>query len=225
MVALRRWTWTWSRSAAAKPPPASTRTRRGPTSTSTRTAKSPEPVRSKRFFTVFFQLFTVRVDEKFCRPDFAMISVYFVVFFSGNLANSGGRGAGQPVGAPGQPGRYGDGRRFRYSSMSFHFRNHSTFLLLLLLLWMLLLTWFCWCRRFFFARRPVLRPFPAPLGTASLMTREASLTQQLEAALGSVCPLLREIMVDFAPFLSKTLLGSHGQELLSEGKGTEKRTN
>ena len=81
MVALRRWTWTWSRSAAAKPPPASTRTRRGPTSTSTRTAKSPEPVRSKRFFTVFFQLFTVRVDEKFCRPDFAMISVYFVVFF------------------------------------------------------------------------------------------------------------------------------------------------
>ena len=78
---------------------------------------------------------------------------------------------------------------------------------------------------FFFARRPVLRPFPAPLGTASLMTREASLTQQLEAALGSVCPLLREIMVDFAPFLSKTLLGSHGQELLSEGKGTEKRTN
>lgn len=51
------------------------------------------------------------------------------------------------------------------------------------------------------------------------MTREASLTQQLEAALGSVCPLLREIMVDFAPFLSKTLLGSHGQELLLEGKG------
>jgi hypothetical protein len=38
-------------------------------------------------------------------------------------------------------------------------------------------------------------------------------------ALGSVCPLLREIMVDFAPFLSKTLVGSHGQELLIEGKG------
>ena len=26
-------------------------------------------------------------------------------------------------------------------------------------------------------------------------------------------------MVDFAPFLSKTLVGSHGQELLIEGKG------
>ncbi|KAL3192188.1 hypothetical protein MRX96_059169 [Rhipicephalus microplus] len=38
-------------------------------------------------------------------------------------------------------------------------------------------------------------------------------------ALGSVCPLLREIMVDFAPFLSRTLVGSHGQDLLVEGKG------
>lgn len=55
-------------------------------------------------------------------------------------------------------------------------------------------------------------PVPTP-------SREASLTQKLEMALGSVCPLLREIMVDFAPFLSKTLIGSHGQELLMEGKG------
>lgn len=118
----------------------------------------------KILYCFFFQLFTVRVDEKFCRPDFAMISVYFVVFFSGNLANSGGRGAGQPVGAPGQPGRYGDGRRFRYSSMSFHFRNHSTFLLLLLLLWMLLLTWFCWCRRFFFCSATSFASVPSAAG-------------------------------------------------------------
>ncbi|XP_029053361.2 neurobeachin isoform X13 [Osmia bicornis bicornis] len=55
-------------------------------------------------------------------------------------------------------------------------------------------------------------PVPTP-------SREACLTQKLEMALGSVCPLLREIMVDFAPFLSKTLVGSHGQELLMEGKG------
>ncbi|KAK6637449.1 hypothetical protein RUM44_007866 [Polyplax serrata] len=55
-------------------------------------------------------------------------------------------------------------------------------------------------------------PIPAP-------SREASLTQKLETALGSVCPLLREIMIDFASFLSKTLVGSHGQELLMEGKG------
>ena len=51
------------------------------------------------------------------------------------------------------------------------------------------------------------------------VSREASLTHKLETALGPVCPLLREIMLDFAPFLSKTLVGSHGQELLMEGKG------
>ncbi|XP_037816261.1 neurobeachin isoform X10 [Lucilia sericata] len=55
-----------------------------------------------------------------------------------------------------------------------------------------------------------------PMTTPS---REASLTQKLEVALGPVCPLLREIMVDFAHYLSKTLVGSHGQELLMEGKG------
>ncbi|KAG8182137.1 hypothetical protein JTE90_014552 [Oedothorax gibbosus] len=53
----------------------------------------------------------------------------------------------------------------------------------------------------------------------SSLSREATLTQKLESALGSVCPLLREIMLDFAPFLSRTLVGSHGQDLLVEGKG------
>ncbi|XP_058444148.1 neurobeachin isoform X15 [Malaya genurostris] len=61
-------------------------------------------------------------------------------------------------------------------------------------------------------------PFVGQIPMA-LPSREASLTQKLEIALGPVCPLLREIMVDFAPFLSKTLVGSHGQELLMEGKG------
>ncbi|KAK7882246.1 hypothetical protein WMY93_028420 [Mugilogobius chulae] len=44
-----------------------------------------------------------------------------------------------------------------------------------------------------------------------------SLSTKLERALEKVAPLLREIFVDFAPFLSRTLLGSHGQELLIEG--------
>lgn len=57
---------------------------------------------------------------------------------------------------------------------------------------------------------------PLPVATPS---REASLTQKLETALGTVCPLLQEIMVDFAPFLSRTLIGSHGQDLLMDGKG------
>ncbi|XP_032268858.1 lipopolysaccharide-responsive and beige-like anchor protein isoform X3 [Phoca vitulina] len=44
-----------------------------------------------------------------------------------------------------------------------------------------------------------------------------SITEKLEHALEKAAPLLREIFVDFAPFLSRTLLGSHGQELLIEG--------
>ena len=70
-----------------------------------------------------------------------------------------------------------------------------------------------------------IRPDDLPVGNlvdhivVPTPSREASLTQKLEMALGSVCPLLREIMIDFAPFLSKTLIGSHGQELLMEGKG------
>ncbi|XP_046970630.1 neurobeachin-like isoform X6 [Vanessa cardui] len=58
--------------------------------------------------------------------------------------------------------------------------------------------------------------------SADGVSREASLTHKLETALGPVCPLLREIMLDFAPFLSKTLVGSHGQELLMEGLQTFK---
>lgn len=71
-------------------------------------------------------------------------------------------------------------------------------------------------------RRPEELSIKAPMVPQLPLTtpsREASLTQKLEIALGPVCPLLREIMVDFAPFLSKTLVGSHGQELLMEGKG------
>ncbi|XP_035021692.2 lipopolysaccharide-responsive and beige-like anchor protein isoform X1 [Hippoglossus stenolepis] len=44
-----------------------------------------------------------------------------------------------------------------------------------------------------------------------------SISERLENALEKAAPLLREIFVDFAPFLSRTLLGSHGQELLIEG--------
>uniref|UniRef100_A0A669DKR3 Neurobeachin n=1 Tax=Oreochromis niloticus TaxID=8128 RepID=A0A669DKR3_ORENI len=54
---------------------------------------------------------------------------------------------------------------------------------------------------------------PMPEDTVENM----SITTKLERALEKVAPLLREIFVDFAPFLSRTLLGSHGQELLIEG--------
>uniref|UniRef100_A0A8C6PB25 Neurobeachin n=1 Tax=Nothobranchius furzeri TaxID=105023 RepID=A0A8C6PB25_NOTFU len=51
----------------------------------------------------------------------------------------------------------------------------------------------------------------------SMINTTGSITTKLERALEKVAPLLREIFVDFAPFLSRTLLGSHGQELLIEG--------
>ena len=60
---------------------------------------------------------------------------------------------------------------------------------------------------------------PSPISNLPVLS-EGSLTDRLERALGSVAPLLREVFVDFAPFLSKTLVGSHGQELLVGGKGT-----
>ena len=58
---------------------------------------------------------------------------------------------------------------------------------------------------------------PSPLSNLPPPS-SGSLTDRLERALGSASPLLREIFVDFAPFLSKTLLGSHGQELLIGGE-------
>ncbi|XP_035857073.1 neurobeachin isoform X1 [Sander lucioperca] len=65
-----------------------------------------------------------------------------------------------------------------------------------------------------------LKPFSSLTGLQAA-SRDAgqclSITTKLERALEKVAPLLREIFVDFAPFLSRTLLGSHGQELLIEG--------
>lgn len=58
---------------------------------------------------------------------------------------------------------------------------------------------------------PVLSP------TTHTTTPNMSISERLEHALEKAAPLLREIFVDFAPFLSRTLLGSHGQELLIEG--------
>uniref|UniRef100_A0A8C1N291 LPS-responsive vesicle trafficking, beach and anchor containing n=1 Tax=Cyprinus carpio TaxID=7962 RepID=A0A8C1N291_CYPCA len=51
----------------------------------------------------------------------------------------------------------------------------------------------------------------------SAESASGDISERLEHALEKAAPLLREIFVDFAPFLSRTLLGSHGQELLIEG--------
>ncbi|KAG9348462.1 hypothetical protein JZ751_002197 [Albula glossodonta] len=67
---------------------------------------------------------------------------------------------------------------------------------------------------------PELKSFSSLAGFQAAAPRGAGhITTKLERALEKVAPLLREIFVDFAPFLSRTLLGSHGQELLIEGTG------
>ncbi|KAM4627885.1 neurobeachin-like isoform 2-T2 [Polymixia lowei] len=64
---------------------------------------------------------------------------------------------------------------------------------------------------------PDLKSFSSLAGFQTASRGAGHITTKLERALEKVAPLLREIFVDFAPFLSRTLLGSHGQELLIEG--------
>uniref|UniRef100_A0A1I7XJX4 DUF4704 domain-containing protein n=1 Tax=Heterorhabditis bacteriophora TaxID=37862 RepID=A0A1I7XJX4_HETBA len=49
--------------------------------------------------------------------------------------------------------------------------------------------------------------------------RREYLTNKLQTALETTAPLLREIMGDFRSFLQKTLLGTHGQEIMNDNKG------
>ncbi|CAG2101375.1 unnamed protein product [Medioppia subpectinata] len=71
----------------------------------------------------------------------------------------------------------------------------------------------------------IIKPIELPKSHGDSNIGE-KLTAKLETTLSSVCPLLREIMCDFANFLSKTLLGSHGQDLVSkEAVRTFRRSN
>ncbi|VBB31134.1 unnamed protein product [Acanthocheilonema viteae] len=49
--------------------------------------------------------------------------------------------------------------------------------------------------------------------------RRAYLTTKLQKALETTAPLLREILTDFRSYLQKTLLGTHGQEIMNDTKG------
>jgi len=60
----------------------------------------------------------------------------------------------------------------------------------------------------------LFRPFEAG-------DRRQYLTIKLQKALDSVAPIFREIMIDFKPFLQKTLLGTHGQAILNDTKSMQ----
>ncbi|KAL4003867.1 hypothetical protein ACH3XW_9380 [Acanthocheilonema viteae] len=55
--------------------------------------------------------------------------------------------------------------------------------------------------------------------------RRAYLTTKLQKALETTAPLLREILTDFRSYLQKTLLGTHGQEIMNDTKVMETMKN
>ncbi|CAB3401727.1 unnamed protein product [Caenorhabditis bovis] len=57
------------------------------------------------------------------------------------------------------------------------------------------------------------------------MERRAYLTTKLQTALETCAPLLREMMSDFRGYLQKTLLGTHGQEIMNDTKVLETLRN
>ncbi|KAJ1348562.1 hypothetical protein KIN20_003893 [Parelaphostrongylus tenuis] len=55
--------------------------------------------------------------------------------------------------------------------------------------------------------------------------RRQYLTNKLQTALETTAPLFREIMTDFRAFFQKTLLGTHGQEIMNDSKVLETLKN
>lgn len=51
-----------------------------------------------------------------------------------------------------------------------------------------------------------------------------NITEKLERTLSNVAPFLRDIFTEFSHILTKTLVGSHGQELLPSGLHALKET-
>ena len=49
-----------------------------------------------------------------------------------------------------------------------------------------------------------------------------SLSEKVEVGFKSCGALLKEVLLDFSPFLSRVLIGSHGQELVFEGLSCQK---
>lgn len=64
-------------------------------------------------------------------------------------------------------------------------------------------------------------PVPSPLKSGVDFNR-LSLSEKLELGFRSSGSLLKEVLVDFSPFLSRILIGSHGQELVLEGLSCQK---
>uniref|UniRef100_A0AC34GP20 BEACH-type PH domain-containing protein n=1 Tax=Panagrolaimus sp. ES5 TaxID=591445 RepID=A0AC34GP20_9BILA len=63
-----------------------------------------------------------------------------------------------------------------------------------------------------------LSRFSAPTDFPRMRSDSEYLTKKLQVAMEAVSPLLREIITDFKSYLQKTLLGTHGQEIMNDVK-------
>jgi hypothetical protein len=64
-----------------------------------------------------------------------------------------------------------------------------------------------------------LPEYPQSAQNADMLLKAASgnITEKLEKALYNIAPFLRDIFIEFASLLSKIIVGSHGQELITSG--------
>lgn len=62
-----------------------------------------------------------------------------------------------------------------------------------------------------------LPDYPSQNADMLLKAANVSITEKLEKALTSVAPFLKDIFVEFSQLLSKVIVGSHGQELITSG--------
>ena len=51
-----------------------------------------------------------------------------------------------------------------------------------------------------------------------------NISEKLERTLANIAPFLRDVFMEFSQILTKTLVGSHGQELLPSGLNALKQT-
>ena len=72
-----------------------------------------------------------------------------------------------------------------------------------------------------------LPEYPQSTQNADMLLKAAnvSITEKLEKALFNVAPFLKDIFIEFASLLSKIIVGSHGQELISSGLSALRTTS
>jgi WD40 repeat protein len=74
---------------------------------------------------------------------------------------------------------------------------------------------------------PQLPEYPKSASNADMLlkTSNVSITEKLEKALHNTAPFLKDIFIEFSQLLSKIIVGSHGQELITSGLSALKQSS